>query len=108
MATVKPYIESEFDFVITKSKKIKLSDFKPTYETKQTKYTFHYHWIDSNGFADESYKTEESISTSNQLIINWGTSGSWDNGRYLYDGNWEADGLNFQYKREMIIGFSKK
>ncbi len=78
------------------------------YETKQTKYTFHYHWIDSNGFADESYKTEESISTSNQLIINWGTSGSWDNGRYLYDGNWEADGLNFQYKREMIIGFSKK
>lgn len=37
MATVKPYIESEFDFVITKSKKIKLSDFKPTYETKQTK-----------------------------------------------------------------------
>jgi len=79
------------------------------YEIKQTKYTYHYRWIDSNGLAtDESYKTEESISTSNLLIINWGTSGDYDNGRYLYDGNWEAGGLNFQYKREMIIGFSKK
>lgn len=90
------------------------------YETRQTKFTYHYQWVNGNGtqpmyvksqripIIDESYKTEEYISTSNLLMINWGWNGSGDNGRYSYNGDWNAGGYNFQYKRSMIIGFTKK
>lgn len=90
------------------------------YETRQTKYTYYYRWVEGDGtqpmyaksqklqVIDEPFKTEEYISTSNLLMMNWGWNGSYDNGRYSLVGDWTADSYNFQYKRSMIIGFSKK
>jgi len=91
------------------------------YETRQTKYTYHYQWVYGNGMqpmylksqktptTDESFKTEEYISTSNLLIMNWGFDGDYDNGRYTYDGAWNTSSdRNYAYDRSMIIGFSKK
>lgn len=91
------------------------------YEIRQTKYTYYYYWVDGGGVqpmyvkrqkaADsfEEYKTEEYISTSNLLMMNWGYDGSFDNGRYSYDGDWyTSSDRNYAYDREMVIGFSKK
>ncbi len=91
------------------------------YEISQTKYTYHYQWVNGNEtqpmyvksqkipIIDESYKTEEYISTSNLLMINWGFDGDYDNGRYSYDGAWNtSNDRNYAYERRMIIGFSKK
>lgn len=58
---------------------------------------------------EELYKTEEYISTSNLLMMNWGYDGDYDSGRYSYDGDWNTSSdRNYAYDRQMIIGFSKK
>lgn len=90
------------------------------YETRQTKYTYYYTWVYGNGMQpmyaksqkipiiDETYKTEEYISTSNLLMMNWGYDGNYDDGRYSYDGAWNTSSdRDYAYDREMIIGFSK-
>jgi len=59
--------------------------------------------IDPNDF-----KTEEVITTTNLLIMNWGYDGSWDDGRYSLDGLWNANSGDHQYRREMLINFAKK
>ncbi|MFV0391688.1 MAG: C10 family peptidase [Paludibacteraceae bacterium] len=96
------------------------------YETKRTKYTYHYRWVDDSGNSLptemmpvksqnaippkplDSFKTEEYVTATNLLIINWGYDGIYDSGRYYFDGNWAANGYDHQYERGMLIGFSKK
>jgi hypothetical protein len=105
------------------------------YEKRQTKYTYYYHWVENSGNGNGSFdaimapapisyatnsnlnldisitpiKTEESISTSYYLIMNWGYDGSYDNGRYALNGAWTTQSdRNYQWEREMIINFAKK
>ncbi|OJU51256.1 MAG: hypothetical protein BGN96_08085 [Bacteroidales bacterium 45-6] len=90
------------------------------YERQQTKYTYYYEWLPADGansplkarpvdLMEQTYKTEESISTTNLLIMNWGWDGSADNGRYTLTGDWNATSTyNFVYNRKMIINFAKK
>jgi hypothetical protein len=41
--------------------------------------------------------------------MNWGYNGSYDNSKYTLTGDWRtSSATNFQYKREIIVGFRKK
>ena len=53
-------------------------------------------------------KTEESISNTTYLIMNWGWNGSYDSGRYSTTGDWKVDDYNFRYEKAMISNFKKK
>jgi len=90
------------------------------YESKRVKYTYYYQWVPYDGSGEvalksaslvapvEDTKTEESISSTTYLIMNWGWSGSEDTGRYSTTGDWVASSYNFRYERAIIADFAKK
>jgi len=83
------------------------------YENKNIKYTYRYEWFDktatTTGPTPYYTKTEEEIiTTPNYFYMNWGYDGHWDDGRYTFDGLWNANDGDHQYRREMIINFALK
>lgn len=102
-------------------------------ETRRTKYTYYYEWVGTgsgggvqpiqlvskiispNDPLTPGTKTEEYISYSSYFIMNWGWSGSHNDGRFTYDNDWiindtNANGdpvtYNFIYSREMLYNFN--
>lgn len=87
------------------------------YETKRIKFTYYYQWVSGDGTGAlkaasilpvNKTKTEESISNTTYLIMNWGWNGSYDSGRYSTTGDWKVDDYNFRYEKAMISNFKKK
>lgn len=81
------------------------------YETQRTQYTYSYKWepnLDNTNrkTPDILYKSSTTTYSTQYLRMNWGWSGSNDDGRYALDGDWDAGGYNFQYKRRMFSGFT--
>jgi len=80
------------------------------YENKNIKYTYHYQWYDKSATGTTPVYTkdeQEIITTPNYFYMNWGYDGSWDSGRYTFDGLWNANDGDHQYEREMLIVYGK-
>ena len=91
------------------------------YESRRTKYISTYVWATttSDGTTTtypptiqrapqaDTWKVEESISSVNYLIMNWGWDGSQDGGRYALAGDWvsHSSGEGYNIDREIIYGF---
>ena len=86
------------------------------YENKNIKCTYTYEWSGGSNPPNilvnppiNTRKTEEEIiTTPNYFYMNWGYDGHWDDGRYTFDGLWNANDGDHQYRREMIINFALK
>lgn len=94
------------------------------YEKQRKQYTYHYTWVNSEDSDNPQLlplkssqlrpalpktKTSTSISSTTYLRMNWGYNGSYDNNKYTLSGDWRtSSATNFQYKREIIVGFRKK
>ena len=94
------------------------------YENKNIKYTYYYEWspnvTPTQPVITPNYKKteEETVSSPNYFLMNWGADGGFDSGRYTMgnDAVWTITSyennkpitLNFQYRKKMLYNFSKK
>ncbi len=84
------------------------------YEDSRMYYKFYYQWFAKDDplpevdLTDtEHIRTEEEIVVTNYLLMNWGWNGVYDDGRYIYNGDWQPENKNYQYERKILCNFSK-
>ena len=101
-------------------------------EQKRIKYTYTYEWVQCQGCGEalpvkrsniispnDPYpyetKTTTSLSITKYFLMNWGWSGTDNDGLFLYDDNWyidtvDKDGnpytMNYKLSREMLYNFN--